>query len=138
MLYGEYGMGKSACAAICLKAALSVCNVLGTWVRASRVAGIEIEKVMYDPTTSMADRMRFRAPLLVLDEVIISKGGGYSERVIEDIVRCRTDAMLSTVITTNFDLKDFKTLYPAMYAVLTESMTPIPVKGHNFREAKLK
>lgn len=125
--------GKSAIAAICLKAAASK-GYIGLWLTCDRVPQYIIEKYAFDDDLSVIDRAE-SVPLLILDEFAFptsskTVGGkvkvtgkiGEREKMIETLVRRRIDAKKSTIITSNIGPKALEEVYPEFYRVMTESL----------------
>ena len=133
-LWGEYSTGKSALAAICLKAAANH-RIVGRWVRAKELPNIQISK-QRDESEGLYYETLKNCPLLVLDEFQMREDIKYTENLAEDVIRFRIDNKLSTVITSNVVVTDLKQRYPALYAVLQEAVYPVKVHGHDFRQPR--
>jgi len=136
--------GKSAIAAICLKAALSKGHS-GLWLACDQVPKYIIEDYEFDDDMTVVQRAE-TVPLLVLDEFVLSvkseKGRkvarvGERERMIEMMVRRRIDAKKATIITSNIGPKTFEEVYPSFFRVLTESVDFVTTdSSHLFRPHK--
>ncbi len=132
-LLGDCSTGKSACAAIMLKAAATQ-NIMGLWVRARELPKFMIDKTRFDEDSTVIDRAG-RVPVLVIDEVLVRDRTGYSEEVIEMLVRQRIDDELSTILTTNHSKKVLTDNCAELMAALMEAAYPQVVSGHDFRKA---
>jgi len=133
--WGTYGSGKTGIAAIVVKAALSK-GYMPLWISAESIPSYMCDDIYFDDGTLMRDRL-FEVPLLIIDDVRLrdqtSLRSDWIERWLEAVVRRRMDNTLSTHITSNnspYELKKLK----AMYAICTEAMAFVEVKGINFRE----
>jgi len=130
-LHGDYGGGKSAIAAICLREAVKY-GFIGVWVKAQQLPGYIITGTIFDNEQTFYERA-CSVPLLVLDEFQIRKEIMFKETIVEDLVRLRIDNKLVTIITSNIGLTQLEKGYPALYSVLQEALYPVKVWGHDFR-----
>jgi len=131
-LFGFCSMGKSACAAIALKAAAAH-EVYGFWINAKTVASHVIQETEWRDGRTTYD-FCLQSPLLVIDEVQLRGDSRFTETIIEDLVRSRVDDMLCTIITSNHTPEVLKERYASLGSVLMEAVLPLKVDGHNFRE----
>lgn len=131
LLHGNYSQGKSALAAICLKAAAAR-GIIGFWILAKEIPHHIIKETKFDDEFTVYQRA-LSVPLLVIDELQIRKNPAYTEISAEDLIRSRVDEQRPTIITTNVSLSEIKTGFPALSAVLEEAVLPVKVSGHNFR-----
>lgn len=133
---GDFGRGKSALAAICLKAA-AVKGYIGYWLSARKVAGYKINKDMFDDTMTCIERAE-TVPLLVIDEVQLSRGenAGFTELAIEELVRDRVDAKLCTLFTSNMSPAEIKDRVASIGNLLGEAVIKVEVSGVNWRGIK--
>jgi DNA replication protein DnaC len=131
LLFGPYSSGKSAAAAICLKAAAAD-GVIGFWTPAFNVPKWQIEKTIFDSELTVYDRC-LTVPLLVIDEYQMRKDMKYTEDAVDTLVRSRIDDELCTIITTNHSPSSISVARPAMFAALQESLIPVKFEGHDFR-----
>ena len=139
LLTGEYSVGKSAIAAIILKAAASQ-GYLGFWISARTLPEHIINETRFDEEFTVYDRAR-TVPLLVIDEMQIMPEIKYTEQVLEGLIRLRIDLRLATILTTNHTKAVIKNRYEALYSALTEAVIHIQVSGCDFRkiiQGKLK
>jgi len=137
LLMGDYSMGKTGLASICLKAACQR-GIIGYWITARAYPQQVIQQHAFDQKYSVQDRAE-TVPLLVIDELQVREGNvKFSEQAIEHLVRTRIDANLCTIITTNHNTEFLKDHYQALTEALREAVTPIVVTGHNFREDRQK
>lgn len=132
-LHGEYSRGKSALAAICLKAAYGQCGYIGLWIKAGDIPNYIINEIQFDSEETYYERC-LSVPLLVIDEFKLRKDIKFTENSVEDLVRARIDLQKSTIITTNVSLKQLEEEYPAFHVVLQEGLYPIKIQGHDFRK----
>jgi DNA replication protein DnaC len=132
LFFGEYSSGKSALAAICLKAA-AVKGIVSYWVVARDIPGLAIEKPLFEPGVTVYERC-LSVPLLVVDELQVRAEIRGIEQFVEMLIRARVDAKRCTILTTNHTPAYLAEKFPAMYAVLQEAVTPIKVTGHDFRK----
>jgi DNA replication protein DnaC len=132
LLFGPHSSGKSALAAIALKAALVKTKHLGLWIRGSHVAGHKIEEDLYDADTTMYERC-LEVELLVMDELIL-RGTSKAENFVEELIRERVDTCGAMIITTNLTPKQVKDTHPGIAEVLLEAVEPVKIEGTNFRK----
>jgi DNA replication protein DnaC len=133
---GDFGRGKSALAAICLKAA-AVRGHIGYWISARKVAGYKINKDMFDDHITCMERAE-TVPILVIDEVQLARGenAGFTELAIEELVRDRVDAKLCTIMTSNMSPAEIKDRVPSIGNLLGEAVIKVEVAGVNWRSIK--
>jgi DNA replication protein DnaC len=131
-LYGPYSAGKSAIAALCIKAAVNFGHV-GYWIRAMDLTSDKIEGTMFDEFITRYERC-LEVPILVIDEMILRKKAAYSEILLEEVVRSRVDSEQVTILTTNHTLAEFRERHPALVAVLDEAVWYVEVKGWDHRK----
>ena len=130
-LFGPHSSGKSALAAICLRAAAAA-NFIGYWVNAVKYPGQVIEAEEFDEEWTVQARAE-AVPVLVIDRLVIREEIRYGEQEIDTLVRVRTDRRLATIITSTHpteELERFRSLHEVMF----EHFTALKVKGHNFRK----
>lgn len=132
LLWGDYGQGKTGLTSIILKAGASV-GIIGLWIRAANVIKYVMEKVRFDANETMLERA-YNVDLLVLDELVLYGDDRQSDTVIENLIRERINEKKTTIITTNLNPAGLREKYPALSNVLQESVFPIRVSGHNFRQ----
>lgn len=130
---GDFGRGKSALAAICLKAA-AVRGHIGLWITARKIAGYRINKDMFDDYMTYMERAE-TVPILVIDEVQLAKGDnvGFTELAIEELIRDRIDAKLCTIMTSNLSPGEIKDRVPSMANLFGEAVVKVEVAGINWR-----
>jgi DNA replication protein DnaC len=131
LLLGEPSMGKSAIAAICLKAAASR-GIFGYWVNHRQLPAQRINNQPFDENQTIWERA-CSVPLLIIDEVQLIREA-YTEQILEELVRIRIDERLCTILTSNHSPDDFKTKWPTLFAALDEAVKIVVVRGHNFRK----
>ena len=134
-LWGDFGRGKSALAALIL---IEACRVgyVGYWIRAKEIPRHIIEKTDFDEDLTVIERAE-TCPILVIDEFQIRfSETKFTEWSAEDLIRIRVDAKLPTIVTSNITPPLLEKGYPALYSVLLEAFLPIKVQGHDFRKEK--
>lgn len=142
LLWGPNGVGKTSAAVLI---ALEVCRrggtVFFTTSESIRVSSIEATAFDYDQT--LMDRAR-DVEFLVIDDLGKEHRGesGYAERLIENLVRVRSAARRSTIVTTNLPIRGdsvkrvagLTTVYSrSLMEVIRETMYPVEVTGINKR-----
>ena len=132
LLFGQYSTGKSAIAALCLKAAASR-GVIGYWISAGDLPRYQIGGDPFDEEMSCYTRAR-SAPVLVVDEYFMRAEMKWTEDAVDALVRHRIDAQLCTIITTNHSPEQISDARPALGAALREAVYPVKVSGHDFRK----
>ena len=134
-LWGDFGRGKSAIAAICLKR-LAKFSIFGFWIKAKEIPRHLIKETVFDEGQTVIERAE-TCPLLIIDELQIRYSETkFTEWSAEDLIRTRVDAKLSTIITTNLAPPVIERDYPALYSVVLEAFFPIKVQGYDFRKVK--
>jgi hypothetical protein len=106
----------------------------------SRLKGMLINKEQFEEGTSIEARMMM-VDVLILDDVgkEYRTSSGYAENVIETLVRARVQKVKTTIMTGNVHPKDMQKIYSEDFsALLKESVVPVNVTGHDFREARAK
>ena len=135
----ENGSGKTSIAALIAKEALRYGKTV-FFEESSRLKGMLINKEQFEEGTSIEERMMM-VDVLILDDVgkEYRTSSGYAENVIETLVRARVQKVKTTIMTGNVHPKDMKKIYSEDFsALLKESVVPINVTGHDFREARAK
>lgn len=134
LLFGKNSSGKSAIAAIILKAA--ACHgFLGFWLIHRKLPEYEVEKTPFDEDQTIIERAR-TCPILVLDELLIRDTVRGTETMAEGLIRERVDRQLCTVITTNLTPDVVKAKYRELAAALMECVVPLKVDGKDYRAEK--
>jgi len=134
LLLGKYSTGKSACAAICLKAA-AVAGHLGLWINAREILSHKIQKTPFDEEFTLYERVLV-VPVLVVDEVTVASTATQVEAEIENVVRSRLEDRRATIVTTNEIKTTFTKRMPGLAAAMKECMFPLKCGGHDFREER--
>ena len=132
-LWGDYGQGKSALAAIILKEALKL-QKIGFWVTAKEYPGHVINQVEWMDGILVTQRC-LQVPILVIDELQIRQEVKFQETCIEDLVRARISLNKPTILTSNIVPSVVQGLFPAFFSVLQECFASIHVKGYDWRAA---
>ncbi len=125
LLYGEWGVGKTAIA-VCVGQEVLAHYGTVMFTPASLLVNHWIER------PEERDKM-LGVDLLILDDVGIADTE-YNRRILETIVRQRSDSLRSTIITANSPGSGI--LGDGLKSVMTESMVAIKVAGKNWREDK--
>ncbi len=132
-LWGDYGQGKSALAAIMLKGILQY-DKIGLWINAKEWPGYVINHMEWMEGISYLNRA-LMVPLLVIDEFQIRQEVKFQESCIEDLLRARIALNKPTIFTSNIVPSILKGIFPAFHSVLQECCRPVHVKGYDWREA---
>ena len=135
----EQGTGKTSVSALIAKEALRYGKTV-FFEESSRLKGMLINKEQFEEGTSIEARIEM-VDLLVLDDIgkEYRTSSGYAENVIETLVRARVQKVKTTIMTGNVHPKDMKNIYSEYFsALLKESVVPVNVTGHDFREARAK
>ena len=135
----EHGSGKTSIAALIVKEALRYGKTV-FFEESSRLKGMLINKEQFEEGTSIEERMMM-VDVLILDDVgkEYRTSSGYAENVIETLLRARVQKLKTTIMTGNVHPKDMKKIYSEDFsALLKESVVPVNITGHDFREARAK
>lgn len=135
----ENGTGKTSVSALIAKEALRYGRTV-FFEESSRLKGMLINKEQFEEGTSIEERMMM-VDVLILDDIgkEYRTSSGYAENVIETLVRARVQKVKTTIMTGNVHPKDMKKIYSEDFsALLKESVVPVNVTGHDFREARAK
>ena len=135
----ENGTGKTSVSALIAKEALRYGKTV-FFEESSRLKGMLINKEQFEEGTSIEERMMM-VDVLILDDVgkEYRTSSGYAENVIETLVRARVQKVKTTIMTGNVHPKDMQKIYSEDFsALLKESVVPVHVTGHDFREARAK
>ena len=135
----ENGTGKTSIASLIAKEALRYGKTV-FFEESSRLKWMLINKEQFEEGTSIEARMMM-VDVLILDDVgkEYRTSSGYAENVIETLVRARVQKVKTTIMTGNVHPKDMQKIYSEDFsALLKESVVPVNVTGHDFREARAK
>ena len=135
----ENGTGKTSIASLIAKEALRYGKTV-FFEESSRLKGMLINKEQFEEGTSIEARMMM-VDVLILDDIgkEYRTSSGYVENVIETLVRARVQKVKTTIMTGNVHPKDMQKIYSEDFsALLKESVVPVNVTGHDFREARAK
>lgn len=142
-LYGTYGHGKSAIAALILKSAAAKA-ILGLWINFRDLTEAKIDKTSFDDFETLRERA-FSVPLLVVDEFEVCLPDWYNVKLLDNLVRTRHQDKKITIITSNHSPKDL--LFPnnkelanlsgSFLGVFPEVFNMVHVNGKNFRKEKI-
>ena len=144
-IYGEFGRGKSAAAAIALKAFLGK-GKFGLWVNFCDICNfVKYEdKYKYGESETMFDRMK-SCELLVIDEFSITSKDWFPIQVLEMIVRDRVRNQKPSIITSNHSPSSLKKTDTAeqrkvavqvegLVSILQEAVSGCMLEGKNWRK----
>jgi primosomal protein DnaI len=150
-LHGDFGVGKSSIAAILLKGALAF-GIFGLWVNFKPLPQYykSPDKHMFDDQISMFQRI-LQVPILVIDEFTVGVKDWWPLEIFEEIIRCRVQKKLSTVITSNHspnfftdgllvrpkpspDEKKIAAMSQGLVSILKEAVDSIHVTGESYRK----
>lgn len=135
-IYGEYGHGKSALAAILLKTSIAN-QIPALWLNFKELQKISIneDKTMFNPDVSMLERAQ-NVEFLVIDEVQVRSNLHWPLGVLDDLVRYRFQNKRMTILTSNVTPNTLKTteMTMSLASILKEAVDILRVKGKNFRD----
>ncbi len=143
-IYGEFGRGKSAAAAIALKAALGK-GKFGLWVNFCDICEyVTKDSVRYSESESMYERMK-SCDLLVIDEFSITSKDWFPIQVIERIVRDRVRNMKPTIVTSNHspsfltkkdtaEQRKIAVQVEGLVSIMQEAVSGCMITGKNWRK----
>ncbi len=134
LFFGDYSTGKSAAACMILKAG-AILGKSGLFMMCSAIPDLVYNNRLFDENESYYNRLK-SVDILVIDELLFFKD--QRDFLIEQLIRERRNALKTTIITTNLSKNDIKSVYPALYQVLIETVMPVKFAGHNFREDRRK
>jgi len=137
-LWGDNSRGKSYIAAALCRKVWADYRVTSYYVTASELKEAWIDDVEAHPGSSemMTDRVQ-EARFLVLDDFGKEHrtSSGFAESKFGALLRSRKKELLTTVITSNLDPREFGEVYgPSTKHLMRECMVPIRLKGQDIRE----
>jgi len=135
----ENSTGKTSLAALIVKEALRYGHTV-FFEESGRLKTRLMNKEEFEEGQSVWNRAD-TVDLLVLDDIgkEYRTSSGYVENLVETMLRGRVQRKQTTVMTGNVHPRDLKKLYSSDFAaLLKESMIPIEVTGHDFREARAR
>lgn len=135
----ENGTGKTSISTLILKEALRYGNT-AFFEESSRLKSMLMNKEQFEEGISIETRITL-VDLLVIDDIgkEYRTSSGYAENIIETLLRARVQKVKTTILTGNVHPKDMQNIYSEDFAaLLKESMIPINVTGHDFREERAK
>jgi DNA replication protein DnaC len=135
-LWGNYGRGKSALAAVFCKEWLGNTGQPCYWIRHQQYASILFDKPMYNDLYTVEEWCE-TVYLLVIDEFQVRDNVAFKETAIEELIRRRADKKQCTIITSNVTPTDLKEKFPALNAVLEECVVKVKIDGPDLREGIL-
>lgn len=129
LLYSQAnGTGKTGLATIVLRMALML-GFTGFYIRAAALQTAEVTDRMFDEFELVSDRVR-NVDVLVLDDLgkEHKAKSGFTENLVEDVIRERVQRAKATIITTNLLPGQLETEYSKDFRdVLREAFHPIHV-----------
>lgn len=138
--YGDNDVGKSALASLLLKEARRW-GFSGLFLRTERLRSARIEDERFDDATTVYRRAQ-SVDVLVLDDFGKEFRGdksAFTDRLLEDVIRERITQVRTLIITSNLHKDKIVTVYPqSIGRVMKTSILPVPVCGHNYREAEAR
>ncbi len=136
LLFGSYGSGKTSIAVIVAKNALYH-NKTVYFIDSDEVMSSVMTNKQFEDGVSVYDRIKL-VDLLIIDDLGREFGKDATKAVMENILRVRTNALRSTIITTNLAPQELKKQYgEGFYEVMMEKILPIKIQGVNFREREV-
>jgi len=137
LIWGKNGVGKTGAAVALAKEARRLgASVLFTTAEGLR--GSVLEKAEFDGAPFI-ERARY-VDVLVLDDLGKEHAGqtGFTERLLEDLIRKRSSEMRCTIITSNMGIAALRERYkPSMLEVMKETVYPIRMDGESRRDGVL-
>lgn len=143
-LWGPNDTGKTALACLVLMEARRW-GFSGLFVRSPKLRQVIINSQKFDDSHNWLQRAE-RVDVLVIDDLGKEYRGdsSFAERMIEGLIRERQGSNKVTLLTTNLSGKrhgtkgdSLESMYQeSMLRVMKASIYPLPVKGHNYREAE--
>jgi DNA replication protein DnaC len=134
LLWGENGRGKTSAAAFVARevrrTGASVLMITSASLMESVMEKTEVAEGL------LIDRAR-TVDFLLLDDLGKEHPGksGFSDRVLENLLRVRSASHLTTFITTNMSHEGLKQRYKkSMLEVMKENTLPVRVEGKNYRD----
>jgi DNA replication protein DnaC len=134
LLWGENGRGKTSAACFVARevrrTGASVLMITAASLIESVLEKIEVQEGL------LLDRAR-TVDFLLLDDLGKEHPGrsGFADRVLENLLRERSAAHLTTFITTNMSFEGLKQRYKkSMLEVMKENVLPLKVEGENYRD----
>ncbi len=136
LLFGEYGVGKTAGAAILCKAVVAHGGT-ALFCTGADLKRWTIDKPAFDEEQTYADRVR-KVDLLAIDDPERGGDTAWTKATVEETVRARTAANRATVIATNLvpgtSLNDF--FGEGLMQILLEAVHPCKCEGKSWRQEK--
>tara|TARA_R110002167_G_scaffold89203_1_gene240640 strand:- start:13609 stop:14214 length:606 start_codon:yes stop_codon:yes gene_type:complete len=145
-IYGAYGVGKSAAAAIILKSALSR-GKFGLWTNFCDITSYHTDekRYRYSEAESMYDRM-LSSEILVIDEFSVTSKDWFPIQVIERAVRDRVRNQKPTIITSNHspsslssdsstESRKLRVLTSGLVSIFQEAVSGVCLTGKNWRKS---
>ena len=124
---GGLGVGKSSLAAMTYRTMVAARRLSGVWVNALDWARIKMDRPIYNNVDwYLAGR---DWPLVVIDDVVESQKD-FVTNELEILLRSRLDSELLTIVTTNMDVANGKTV---LCSLLRGFRNLVEVKGADFR-----
>jgi len=138
LLAGENGVGKTSAACFVARevrrTGASVFMITAAGLIESVIEKAEVEDGL------VIDRAR-SVDFLLLDDLGKEHAGKsqFADRVLENLIRERSAAHLTTFVTTNMSIEKLSERYKiSMLEVMKETVLPVKVEGENYREAAQK
>jgi DNA replication protein DnaC len=137
LLYGPNGTGKTSIAAVIAKAWRRRGGPV-LWLEAAGIKAAVFDHLAFDEDEGIWERA-FRVSLLVIDD--LGKGTqddkGAGDRLLDELIRHRNGARLTTIITTNMALPVLAAaIKPSTVHTLKEHVYPVEVRGADQREGQ--
>lgn len=135
----ENGTGKTNIASLVAKEALRYGKTV-FFEESSRLKTMLINKEQFEEGLSIEARIEM-VDLLILDDIgkEYRTNSGYAENALETLLRSRVQKVRTTILTGNVHPKELQKIYSEDFsALLKESMIPINIVGHDFREERAR
>mgnify|MGYP003965035341 CR=1 FL=1 len=142
IFYGNHGHGKTSAASIMLKAAMARGGQCFHRIASSIEHAYEKRWVDTNIDGVQVWSLLKKSQLLTLDDLGQEQASaGYKAgdiRIIEELIRARYDARLTTYITLNLPIGGLKNQYPTIASILFDPkrFRIVDVSGHNWRHSE--
>jgi len=133
LIFGDPGTGKTAMASIIMQRVAQL-NMTGYFIDGRDVHEAWNRDIPFSDDLSLRQHISSVAVLVIDDLVIYPKGFVSGNMLVESAIRNRIHNKLPTIITTNFQTKDFDKSWAIMSSLFEESMFFIECTGKDYRK----
>lgn len=128
VFYGPYRKGKTGASILLMKEVVSRGGT-AYFLRADEVAGVTVEKTMFDEDQTVENRMK-AVDLLVIDDLGTEATREAGAGMLERLIRWRYDSRKSLVVTTNASSEQLeRKLTPGTLLVMKSVLSRVHVDG---------